>query len=217
MKIVAISDIHGHTGRVNALAADCAGADLLIAAGDLTHFGGRREASEVVEALCTLAPRLAAITGNCDSAGVADYLTERGIGLDGTLRVFDGIAFFGLGGSLPCPGKTPNEHSEEEYAEMLKDAKTQLPLVLISHQPPYDTNLDMISTGLHVGSRSVRAFIEERQPAICICGHIHESCGVDRIGATRLVNPGPLQLGGFACCRVSAEGAEIRLKKISAF
>jgi len=215
MRIVAISDIHGHTGGLQALQSELAAADLLIAAGDITHFGGAPEAAEVLDALLALAPRTVAVTGTCDPPAVGAYLEERGVGLDGRLRELDGVAFFGLGGSLPCPGPTPNEYTEEDYERILNGATSALPLVLVSHQPPYDTKLDMISTGLHVGSKSVRAFIEERRPAVCICGHIHEAYGVDRLGSTVIVNPGPFQLGGFACCDLSAGRAEITLKKIS--
>lgn len=215
MKIIVISDIHGHTGRISALEPELVDADVLIAAGDLTHFGGARQAHEVVEALTKIAPRVIAITGNCDNPVVRESLREWGVGLDGREVVIGGIRFVGLGGSLPCPGATPNEYSEEEYAAILDCAGVGAePLVLISHQPPYDTKIDMIPTGLHVGSKSVREFIELRQPLLCISGHIHEACGIDAIGPTRLVNPGAFQGGGFACCEITDGKVEITLKKI---
>ncbi len=61
---------------------------------------------------------------------------------------------------------------------------------MVSHQPPYDTINDQVSPGVHVGSNSIRKFIEEHQPLVCFSGHIHEGTGIDHIGNTAIVNPG---------------------------
>jgi Icc-related predicted phosphoesterase len=63
------------------------------------------------------------------------------------------------------------------------------------HSPPYATALDRLSDGRAVGSRAVRAFIEQHQPPLTLHGHIHESPTVsgsyaDRIGRTICVNAG---------------------------
>jgi Icc-related predicted phosphoesterase len=48
---------------------------------------------------------------------------------------------------------------------------------------------------LHGGSRAVREFIEQQQPAHFFCGHIHEAEGVAiEMGATRAMNVGK---GGY--------------------
>lgn len=67
--------------------------------------------------------------------------------------------------------------------------------ILVTHAPPYNTNLDMISPTKHVGSRAVRKIIERYQPIVSLHGHIHESPLIsgsirDRIGNTICVNPG---------------------------
>ncbi len=63
------------------------------------------------------------------------------------------------------------------------------------HAPPKNTALDMLYDSTHVGSTGIRAFIEKKQPALTLHGHIHESpeiseSFVDRIGRTVCVNPG---------------------------
>lgn len=57
------------------------------------------------------------------------------------------------------------------------------------HSPPINTNLDLTKEMEHVGSKSIRRFIEENNPPITFHGHIHETVNtsesfVDRIGDT---------------------------------
>jgi hypothetical protein len=58
----------------------------------------------------------------------------------------------------------------------------------------------------------VRTYIETRQPLICFTGHIHEAKGIDRIGRTQIINPGPLWKGGYAYAEV--EGGQIKTLEI---
>jgi len=73
------------------------------------------------------------------------------------------------------------------------------PFIFIAHSPPYNTPLDVIYNGQHVGSVSIRRFIEawSREGLLIAAfhGHIHES--PDRsgsihteIGKTLCINPG---------------------------
>ena len=61
--------------------------------------------------------------------------------------------------------------------------------VLVAHAPPWGTVCDFNREHKHVGSRGVRAFIEDRQPVLTLHGHIHETVDlsgefVERIGRT---------------------------------
>jgi Icc-related predicted phosphoesterase len=65
----------------------------------------------------------------------------------------------------------------------------------VLHDPPWNTTLDVLYNGQHIGSMAVRRFIEQRQPPLVLSGHIHESPKasgkiLDRIGDTLCVNPG---------------------------
>ncbi len=207
MKIAALTDIHGRTERLADLADELAAADLVLLCGDLTNFGRRPEAEAVLTAVRSRNPHVLAVPGNCDCPDVAAYLDGEGANLHARHVVIGSVAFLGLGGSLPCPGRTPNEFTEDELAGFLASAADGLAhdvsRVLVSHQPPRDTALDRVRSGAHVGSRSVRAFIEERKPLVCFTGHIHEAAGMDAIGPTRIVNPGPLHMGHCACAEVA--------------
>ncbi len=48
--------------------------------------------------------------------------------------------------------------------------------VWLCHTPPYGTSLDLLSSGLHVGSIALRRAVQELQPRLLLCGHIHKTC-----------------------------------------
>lgn len=217
MVIIALTDLHGSLAHIEAIGEEMASADVVLLAGDLTSFGRRKETQTIVEALQRYNRRILAVMGNCDYPEVQAYLDEHAMGLHRGHAVVDGVAFVGLGGSLHCPIPTLNEWTEEEVASHLNEAVADLPsgseLILLSHQPPSGTQVDVVETGQHVGSASVRAFIEEHQPLACFSGHIHEARGLDAIGATQLVNPGPFIQGGYAYAQVSQGHIAIELRQ----
>lgn len=211
MKIVAIADIHGRIERLDIAAGDLQSADIVLLTGDITNFGRRSQAELMIRPIQARSSELLAVPGNCDYPEVGEYLTELGINLDRTCRMIAGINFLGLGGSLPGPVPTPNEYSEVELAQFLEHASASCDpvaaTILLSHQPPVDTAADELSPGQHVGSRSVRDFIERRQPLLCLTGHIHEAASIDRLGSTHIVNPGPLASGRYAYIEMAEDGA----------
>jgi len=200
MRILTIGDIHMQTGRLRDI-ADLSGADLVLIAGDLTHFGGAAEADRVLVAISAHNPTILGVHGNLDRPEVGSLLEQRGLSLHGTARVVDGLGFVGLGGSNLTPFNTPCEYGEKQIEYLLEEGLAALdghrPFVLLSHPPPAGTTADRLSFGQHVGSAAVRTFIERHQPAYCICGHIHEARGTDLLGSTIIINPGTLQDGGW--------------------
>lgn len=67
--------------------------------------------------------------------------------------------------------------------------------IYVMHSPPYGTHLDCIQGRKSAGSRSIKDFIQAKQPFLTLHGHIHESpqvsgSYVDRIGRTACINPG---------------------------
>jgi hypothetical protein len=81
---------------------------------------------------------------------------------------------------------------------------------MVSHTPPADTALDRIRSGKHVGSAAVRQFIESHHPDLVICGHIHESRGIDSLGSTVMVNCGPACDGSYALIELGDQ-VEVKL------
>ncbi|GAH46051.1 unnamed protein product, partial [marine sediment metagenome] len=139
--------------------------------------------------------------GNFDRQEVEDYLTEQKISLHGHAFIREDIGIFGVGGSNITPLNTPNEYEENEIAsfilqgyQKIKDIPFKL---FVSHAPPFNTKVDMLQSGRHVGSTAVREFIEKYQPDLCVTGHIHEAKGEDYIGRTLIINPGMLKNRGY--------------------
>jgi Icc-related predicted phosphoesterase len=176
-------------------------ADLVIITGDMTNYGGRDEAKKVLDATMDINPNVLALPGNLDQPEVVSYLDELGLSLHGRGKIKNGLGFIGLGGSNYTPFNTPTEFSEAELANLLAAGYEQIAgtknIILVSHPPPYLTTIDRIASGEHVGSTAVREFIEQKQPPLCLTGHIHESKGIDRIGNTLLLNPGMIKNGSY--------------------
>ncbi|UCB45501.1 MAG: metallophosphoesterase [Spirochaetota bacterium] len=215
MVIVGISDIHGHIEAIENASEILSKADLVLITGDITHFGRREDAESIIDKVKCYSKQLYAVPGNCDYPEVGSYLSIESISLDGQCAVIDNFAFIGIGGSLPCPGKTPNEYTEEDFAVMMNELKKKipkdLPCILITHQPPFGTRCDLVRSGEHVGSRALRSFIIEKKPLLCFSGHIHEAHGVDTIGITKVVNPGPLLHGGYALADIAKERVKVSI------
>lgn len=212
MRIVAIGDIHMATDAIGQI-DNIGSADLVIINGDLTNFGTSHDAKQILDTVMTANPSVLAQFGNLDKPEVNDYLEGIGINLHNQARLIGNrVCLLGIGGSNRTPFSTPSEFSETELAAFIDDAyeqarefidlsepieKIRIPVILVSHTPPFGTTVDRLRSGTHVGSSAIRAFIEERQPDLCICGHIHEAAGTDRIGKTPIYNPGMLSEGGW--------------------
>lgn len=71
-----------------------------------------------------------------------------------------------------------SEDTIEKDLSVLSD-RIERPFIFVAHSPPYDSPLDVLDTGEHVGSVSIRMFIEAwARKGFLIAslhGHIHES------------------------------------------
>ena len=194
MKIIGLTDIHGRTGYSEQLVEQMRSADVVAIAGDITNFGGCSEAEAIIDTIASINGSIIAVHGNCDKRGVVEFLATRQINIHAVSSTIDDVQFLGLGGSNKTPFHTPHEYSDSEMKEIV-EAFPQSPSarfhVFISHAPPFKSKLDRMFLGMHVGSKPVREYIEASQPDIVLCGHIHEARGIDRIGKTIVINPGP--------------------------
>jgi len=188
-RLLVFSDIHNDWKALERLLAT--EADYYIAAGDqLTWSKGLERCGEILR---KRGDKVYVLPGNHESAEQVAGMCAR-FGLHDFHQRHIEIGRWhvaGLGYSSPTPFNTPGEYSEPQLAERLQRFADLEPLVLVCHAPPQGTVLDQVRPGLHPGSRAVREFIEERQPAYFFCGHIHEAEGVAvRLGNTWARNVG---------------------------
>ncbi|HIP75163.1 MAG TPA: YfcE family phosphodiesterase [Thermococcus paralvinellae] len=206
MRIIAVTDIHGNFNKARELAGKIRGDefDVILIAGDITHFEGKESAEKSLSYFLELGKPVYAVMGNCDGRDVLDLLEELGISLHDRRTEINGLGIVGFGGSNITPFSTIWEFQEEEIWESLNRNYCDGDILLM-HVPPYGTKVDRTFTGLHVGSKALKRFIEEKQPPLVICGHIHEAGGIDKIGKTLIVNPGPLFKGYYAVIDMNEE------------
>ena len=187
MKLLIFSDIHGDEAALKRLMRQ--EADYYFAAGDLVTWG--RNLEKLGPIMQDRRDRVYVMPGNHESAAdVALFCKQFGFHNfhEQSMTIGEHLVC-GLGYSNPTPFHTPGEYSEQEIEDRL--AKFGSPHVLICHCPPKGTKLDRAAPGEHYGSRSIRDFIEAKQPAYFYCGHIHEAAGVtDRLGKTVAYNVG---------------------------
>ena len=214
---IAVGDIHDDPACFHRI-PELAQADGIIVTGDLTITGGVKQAELVMEVLRAHDLPVWAQIGNMDRPEVDAWLSEQGWNLHTVTReLTPDTAIFGVGASTFTPFGTPSEFPESTLAAWLdacwQCARRYPHTVLVSHNPPKDTACDVIPGDVHVGSTAVREFLEEAQPDICLCGHIHEARAVDRVGRTVVVNPGALAQGGYVLLRSNSGrlSAELRV------
>ena len=191
MRILAFSDLHCDLDQAGRLAAMAADADLVVGAGDFASIHQGLE--ETIDALSVIETPALLIPGNNETE---DALRDSAAGwsaatvLHGQSLEVDGIRFFGLGGGIPVtPWDWSFDVEEAEAEAILSELPTEA--VLVVHSPPKG-HCDEAGSGLHLGSTAILKAIEERQPRLAVCGHIHESWGSTSIvGETEITNLGP--------------------------
>ena len=150
--------------------------------------------------------------GNDDApelAGVLRSARRTTYAEDAVVPLPGGFEMASLGYSTPTPWHTPRELEEDELAarlEGLLDRLTDPARAIVNlHCPPAGTHLDQVAklngdlrpvadaSGIvmtSAGSRAVRDAIERYRPLLGLHGHVHESPGAERLGATLCLNPG---------------------------
>jgi len=220
MQWIVLADMHGSVGYLPFVVPEMSHAEGVFIAGDITNFGGRNEAQGMIDSIAAVNENILAVAGNCDLPSVGQFLNERGMNVHGQAVVKEPLCCVGVSGSLPCPGATPQENGENEFSSILEQAIGSNPngvcdLVVMSHQPAYGTAVDTLRGGKYCGSHAIRQFIEVNEPILAISGHIHEAAGIDRLGKTTLVNPGPFRSGHYAVVTFETGQVTVQLKCVS--
>lgn len=193
MKIFATSDIHGNKAIMDKLKKIAEKADLILICGDI---GGKNTINKTflqfsayqkqdVDYLCSVLKDIAISTrfilGNDDWLEYQSkhYLTEPENIAGTPLIPFEYV--------LITPFNTNREVNENKLNYELHKLTADHNSIIVAHTPPIGAG-DILYNGSHCGSRAVRNWIEEVQPKIWLCGHIHENNSVTVIGETYVFN-----------------------------
>jgi uncharacterized protein len=216
LRILGLADLHDQIERLDELKDT--DADLIVFCGDLHNGSHRKEARPVASALARLGPPVLIVPGNMDHKDVVpDLWSEAGfIMLHQTIFPHGDYGFLGLGGMVardPRRLEDPTRyyHRDEEVYRILAAAYAKISgteyKIIVVHQPPRGAQ-DRLYNGESSGSVSLRRFVEEYQPDLLLCGHIHEDRGECSIGSTRIINVGELRRG-FAALIIIGEVTKV--------
>ena len=192
MKFILFSDIHCREDRCIPIIEKSKRADVAIGAGDFASF--RHGLEEIMAVLAQIAIPTILVPGNHESKAelvAASHGASHFHVLHGNAIRIHGLDFVGLGYGIPGTpfGSWSVDLSDEE-------ARNQMPhtdgrCVLVTHSPPYGC-LDRMPAEGHMGSKSIRNYIERYRPHFVVCGHIHENWHqMDRLDDIPVINAGP--------------------------
>jgi Icc-related predicted phosphoesterase len=117
---------------------------------------------------------------------------------DGPLPPFSfGMAYASWSGEIR-PVKAPAIEARPSIADGLAALATRSDptrTIYVCHTPPADTPLDQMPRDKHIGSKALRAFVEQHAPPLTLHGHVHEAPQLSKryaiqLGSTWCVNPG---------------------------
>lgn len=190
MKILALSDIHGDRDFIRKMAEKGARekVDLVLIAGDFVGFDGSVDG--LIGPFKEKGLEVGILPGNHEGLAETGFLVEKyGIkNLHGYILKKGNIGIFGCGyGDIGI-----HQLTDKEFFETLKKGNDSLKgikkKIMVTHVQPKGS---LVGLGMFPGKEGVRKAVEEFQPDIHICGHVHEAEGIEEvIGKTRVINVG---------------------------
>lgn len=223
LKLFAVTDFHGSVEAAKTLhtVIESERPDMTLVCGDISDFGDAKDVEVVLRTLLGETPGVYVI-GNCDPK---ELLLNGAPGFEegnvhGRAKLAETTLIIGLGGSTPTPLPTLTHLREDQILTVMLSLSGEVErekhesLVFLLHNPPYNTKTDLSSSGKHAGSRILRDFVERLKPQIVFHGHIHEARGIDKIGETYVVNPGPAFHGYYALAAIENGQTTVELNEV---
>ena len=187
MKILAFVDTHGSVAALKTVVKKAKKADIVVCAGDLSIF--EQSLKEIISKLDEIGKPVLIIPGNhetdtelkkiCSSFKNVHFINKGRFEIDDYLF----LGYEGNGFSMLEP------EFEKTAVKFRKWMTNKKKIVLVTHAPPYGTNIDAIMEE-HCGNKTIREFIDRSDIELVISGHLHENAGKkDKIGKTAMINP----------------------------
>lgn len=191
MKLLALSDVHGDRTLLKQMAEKAVQekVDLVILAGDIVDH--KKNPEGLVGPFKEKGLEVAVLPGNHEGLVEIGFMVDKygAKNLHGYSFIKGDVGIFGCGyGDVGL-----HQLTEEQFFETLKSTHDQVKhlrkKVMVTHVQPSDSIIGLKVPGW--GSTGVRRAIEQFQPDLHLCGHIHETQGIEeKIGKTRVVNVG---------------------------
>jgi len=222
MKFLVVADIHGeHENLTNILNNAPKDMDFIICPGDFTDmynipqgFSQLNIADIILQKLLAANKQVFCVPGNHDPYEILELFDEYNTNIHNKVKKYKGVELAGWGGA-PTPFNTIFEPTEEETKESLArlGSKINNRFILVLHNPPKNTKLDLVAAGKHVGSQAARDFILDKKPVLVISAHIHEARGIDKLGDSVLFYPGEATKGYYGIVTIEGQDIKCELKK----
>ena len=191
MKILAISDVHNDRHFMQKMAQKGADekVDLVILAGDIFDEDQFKEG--MIGPFKKMGLEVAVVPGNHEGMAEINAMVDayQVKNLHGYSLKFGDVGIFGCGyGDVGL-----HTLNEEQFFQTLKQSHNSIKdckkKLMVTHVQPNDSIISMKIPGW--GSSGVRKAIEEFKPDVHICGHMHETHGIEElIGSTKVINVG---------------------------
>lgn len=192
MKLLALSDVHGDARWAQKMAEKAAEekVDLVLLCGDITMGDDLESVEGLVGPFKEKNLEVAILPGNHEGLATTQFLVERYKikNLHGYAWKFGDIGIFGCGyANIGIHQLTDKEffNTLKRTHNYLKDVRKR---IMVTHVHPDETKLGL---GVFEGSAGVKKAVEELQPDVHLCGHVHETAGMeDIVGKTKVINVG---------------------------
>lgn len=196
LKILAASDIHADKQAIDALAdtADKENVDLVVLCGDLTM--NEMSTDNIIGPFAKKHKKVLIIPGNHESVATTDFLAEvyepDARSIHGYSVRYKDVGIFGAGGATNIGPQPPVD--EDEMYDLLKKGFDKVRYlrkkIMVTHAPPTELKMDKMFD-FKPGSDAIRKAVETFKPDLVLCGHVHETAGLEeKIGKTRVINVG---------------------------
>jgi Icc-related predicted phosphoesterase len=224
-KIIVFADVHGEFEKLSKMIDKINDRDFdaVICPGDFTDMYNIPEgysqmdiAEIIVQKLMSFGKPVFCVPGNHEPYDILDVFDEYDVNVHMNHKKMGNFDIIGFGGAA-TPFNTKFEPTEEEIKNGLECAAKHVKgkFILITHNPPYNTDLDKTESGEHVGSKNVREFIEKNKPVLALSAHIHEAGGTGKIGGSVLFYPGAVYEGYYGMITIDDE-VKCEIRKIDA-
>jgi len=186
VKIYAVADVHGNLEKYELIKTHVLklNPDILVIAGDATH---KTAPLFFMDLLNDIHIPVIAVRGESDTQATDHLFGVHPNIISTHLKAAScgGVSFVGLNGVTRRMFGISHSYSDEviKAIEPLVDGKS----VLITHLPPRGY-LDKSFFGFHSGCKHLYELLVSRQPAVLICGHLHNRSDITYLGKTLVVN-----------------------------